>query len=61
MARDLGRSGQASALEVGPLKCTGWPSRRISPLSIVTAPQSALISVDLPAPLSPITASTSPG
>src|SRR3954471_15302459 len=41
--------------------CTGWPSRRISPLSGTIAPESALIRLDLPAPLSPITARISPG
>ena len=40
---------------------TRFPSRRISPLSGTTAPDSALIRVDLPAPLSPMTARTSPG
>ena len=40
---------------------TGRPSSSIVPLSGVTAPEIALMSDDLPAPLSPITASTSPG
>ncbi len=46
---------------IGDRKCTGLPSSRISPLSGMTAPHSALISVDLPAPLSPITARISFG
>jgi hypothetical protein len=37
------------------------PSSRISPGVRLTAPLSALIKVDLPAPLSPITARISPG
>src|SRR5918993_5118343 len=37
------------------------PSRNTWPESGIRAPVSALINVDLPAPLSPITASTSPG
>ena len=41
--------------------CTPFPSRRISPWSGTTAPVRALIKVDLPAPLSPITARISPG
>ena len=41
---------------IGERKCTGLPSSRISPASGMTAPASALISVDLPAPLSPMTA-----
>ena len=45
----------------GDLKCTGWPSRLIWPWSGTTAPDSALIMLDLPAPLSPITARISPG
>ena len=45
----------------GARKCTGWPSSRISPASGMTAPQRHLMSVDLPAPLSPMTPSTSPG
>src|SRR6201999_372184 len=42
-------------------KCTGFWSSRISPSSGTSAPESALISDDLPAPLSPITARISPG
>ena len=42
-------------------KCTRSPSRRISPSSGCSAPESALISVDLPAPLSPMIARISPG
>ncbi len=45
----------------GDLKCTVLPSSLISPSSGVTAPQMALIRVDLPAPLSPITARISLG
>jgi hypothetical protein len=44
----------------GPWNRTGWPSSSTSPSSGVMAPDSTLIRVDLPAPLSPITASTSP-
>jgi hypothetical protein len=40
---------------------TGFPSRRISPRSGWSAPESDLIKVDLPAPLSPITATISSG
>ena len=40
---------------------TGSPSRQISPSSGITAPESALIRLDLPAPLSPMTARISPG
>ena len=43
------------------VKWTTSPPSRISPESGMTAPQSALISVDLPAPLSPMTARISPG
>src|SRR3954454_20261147 len=39
---------------------TGSPSKRISPLSAVYVPATHLISVDLPAPLSPTSAITSP-
>ena len=46
---------------MGERKLTGVPLMRISPASGVTAPASALMSVDLPAPLSPITARISPG
>src|ERR1700737_3536386 len=42
-------------------KCTGWPSSSTSPSSGTVAPESALMSDDLPAPLSPITAMISPG
>ena len=51
----------ARRASIGERKCTGSPPSRISPASGITAPQSALISVDLPAPLSPITARISPG
>ena len=40
---------------------TGVPSKRISPLSIGWIPAMHLMSVDLPAPLSPTRAMTSPG
>src|SRR5438445_7585639 len=39
---------------------TGFPSKRISPASIGWMPATHLISVDLPAPLSPTRAMTSP-
>src|SRR5436190_24253277 len=39
---------------------TSLPSKRISPLSAVCVPAMHLISVDLPAPLSPTSAITSP-
>src|SRR5512132_2241431 len=39
---------------------TGFPSKRISPLSAVLIPATHLIRVDLPAPLSPTSAITSP-
>jgi len=51
----------ASRASMGDWKDTARPSSQISPLSGVTAPDSALIRVDLPAPLSPITARISPG
>src|ERR671911_282616 len=44
----------------GPWMCTGSPSKRISPLSNGWMPAMHLISVDLPAPLSPTRAMTSP-
>ena len=50
-----------SRASIGDLKLTDLPARRISPCSGSTAPASALISDDLPAPLSPITARISPG
>src|SRR5690242_8781568 len=40
--------------------CTSRPSNRISPLSAACVPAMHLISVDLPAPLSPTSAITSP-
>ena len=46
---------------MGEVNVTFLPSSKISPLSGITAPQSTLMRVDLPAPLSPITPSTSPG
>ena len=42
------------------LNDTGWPFIRIWPESGITAPARALIKLLLPAPLSPMTASTSP-
>src|SRR6218665_194392 len=45
----------------GPLKCTGWPSISMRPLSGMSAPDSTFDTVDLPAPLSPTSPSTSPG
>ena len=51
----------ASRASTGLLKTTLTPSTRISPSSAVSAPDRHLISVDLPAPLSPMMASTSPG
>src|SRR5690349_2968336 len=45
---------------VGPLIVTGSPSNSTSPLSIGWMPATHLISVDLPAPLSPTSAVTSP-
>jgi len=54
----LNASARASS---GERKETGWPSSLISPSSGTSAPESARISEDLPAPLSPITARISPG
>jgi hypothetical protein len=51
----------AARASIGRLNCTGWPSSLISPSFGTSAPDRHLIRVDLPAPLSPITASTSPG
>ena len=45
----------------GPAKITGSPSKSTSPLSGTYTPERILISVDLPAPLSPSTHVTSPG
>src|SRR5215218_7464954 len=45
---------------LGPWMVTGRPSKRISPLSNGWMPAMHLISVDLPAPLSPTRAMTSP-
>src|SRR5215218_11030438 len=50
-----------SAASLGPWMLTGCPSKRIPPLSIGWMPAMHLISVDLPAPLSPTRAMTSPG
>src|SRR5919199_3083669 len=44
----------------GPWMLTDSPSKTISPLSIGLIPATHLISVDLPAPLSPTSAMTSP-
>ena len=38
-----------------------FPSRRMTPSLGISAPERHLINVDFPAPLSPITANTSPG
>ena len=46
---------------LGVAMSTGWPSKSISPESTARLPESALTSVDLPAPLSPMRATTSPG
>ena len=48
------------AASFGPWIVTGWPSKTISPPSIGWMPATHLISVDLPAPLSPTSAMTSP-
>src|SRR5918999_693398 len=48
------------AASLGPWMFTSWPSKRISPLSNGWMPAMHLISVDLPAPLSPTSAMTSP-
>src|SRR5687768_7237875 len=48
------------AASLGPWMFTGSPSKRISPLSLGWMPAMHLISVDLPAPLSPTSAMTSP-
>ena len=45
---------------MGPWMFTGSPSKRISPLSDGWMPAMHLMSVDLPAPLSPTSAMTSP-
>src|SRR5437763_364362 len=50
----------ARRLSVGLLNDTGLPSSRISPRSGCSAPVRHLISVDLPAPLSPMIPRTSP-
>ena len=39
---------------------TGWPSNRSSPLVGLDTPEITLVSVLFPAPLSPISATTSP-
>src|SRR5688500_17228575 len=41
--------------------CTSWPSKNTSPVSAEWMPATHLMSVDLPAPLSPTSAITSPG
>jgi hypothetical protein len=51
----------ASRASCGFLKWTGRPFIVISPESGTYAPVRHLMRVDLPAPLSPMTASTSPG
>src|SRR5262245_34847846 len=45
----------------GPAICALLPRTQISPALGSSAPQISLISVDLPAPLSPSSAATSPG
>ena len=40
---------------------TGWPSMAIVPADGAWTPETILISVDLPAPLSPTSATISPG
>ena len=51
-----------SARAIAGLLCgTGWPATVSVPESGVTAPVMILMSVDLPAPFSPISACTSPG
>src|SRR5574337_737265 len=50
----------ASRASRGVAKATGSPRSRISPALGACTPEIALISVDLPAPLSPASASTSP-
>src|SRR3954470_9919238 len=52
---------QALRASIGVRKLAGWPARKISPESTVRAPVNAFTRVDLPAPLSPMMASTSPG
>src|SRR3954452_23630172 len=51
----------SAAASFGPWMVTGRPSKTISPSSIGWMPAMHLISVDLPAPLSPTSAMTSPG
>src|SRR6266851_3371048 len=51
----------AARASSGEWKATFWPFSLISPASGIIAPESARISEDLPAPLSPITARISPG
>src|SRR5215470_8892053 len=48
------------AASFGPWMCTSCPSNRIRPLSAAWVPATHLIRVDLPAPLSPTSAITSP-
>ena len=50
-----------SRASMGEWNMTFLPSNQTSPASGTTAPETALIRVDLPAPLSPITARISPG
>src|SRR6202161_2421646 len=51
----------SASASLGPWRCTGFPSQRISPPSGAHRPETVLISEDLPAPLSPISAVTLPG
>src|SRR3954451_8750788 len=50
-----------SRASCGLVNAVRLPSSRISPSSYWNTPEIALITVDLPAPLSPATATTSPG
>src|SRR5271154_1442601 len=50
-----------SRASCGVAKSIGLPSSRISPSSWRNTPEIALMSVDLPAPLSPASATTWPG
>src|SRR6185369_5703102 len=51
----------SAAASCGELSTAGWPSNSTSPESYNWTPASPLISVDLPAPLSPTRALTLPG
>ena len=62
-AQGPGRSSRCRgrARRAGWRSCNGWPSNSSSPSSGGNTPEMILISVDLPAPLSPASATTSPG